>query len=215
MRRVREPWPFKVPPVCQQWYCSLRKTKHEISVLLLKLLTFDLYSFICSTTAIFICYMCLSCGLCGNLQHGVDHTCTVNRKWLIYRKYLNQGLIVIMILKKRKLNMGHIFVTTRNLRFVLRVLKPRRLNTDTLCSPPNPTSGSRISITWLSDAFLTKQKADPDCWDGDRAGGRKVGVTSPDTFTLTEIEAVLTLRGGKDNGLWSLWPASGLSVLTH
>lgn len=138
MRRVREPWSFKVPPVCQQWYCSLRKTKHEISVLLLKLLTFDLYSFICSTTAIFICYMCLSCGLCGNLQHGVDHTCTVNRKWLIYRKYLNQGLIVIMILKKRKLNMGHIFVTTRNLRFVLRVLKPRRLNTDTLCSPLTP-----------------------------------------------------------------------------
>lgn len=89
-------------------------------------------------------------------------------------------------------------------------LTPTRLtlrNTDPPHSPP--TSGSRISITWLSGAFLTQQKADPAGWDGnrvrgwDRAGGTGAGVSSPDKHTLTKPNITTwiftqTHRGGKE-----------------
>lgn len=48
---------------------------------------------------------------------------------------------------------------------------PLRLSQKHRPTEQPPTSGSRISITWLSGAFLAQQKADPASWDGNRVGG--------------------------------------------
>lgn len=78
-----------------------------------------------------------------------------------------------------------------------------------------PTSGSRISITWLSGAFLPQQKADPAGWDGnrvrgwDRTGDRSGSEISRHTHTLTKPNIttwIFTHNTQRGKGGWCLTP---------